>query len=161
MLSIQLQKTLHAETESLTQDHSSIDRAPSDRPSPELAGGTEWVIDARGCPAVSLRDRSLIVSICQAVIDDLDLNVVGQPLCHQFPGAAGVTALFMLSESHLACHTYPEHRFATFNLYCCRRRASWNWQHQLADRLGAAHVSVREIDRSIVPEHTQREGQLR
>ena len=39
---------------------------------------------------------------------------------HKFGGEGGVTGLIMLTESHLACHTYPEYQTATFNLYCCR-----------------------------------------
>ncbi len=107
------------------------------------------MVEANQCHAEPLRDLAAILSICQAVIDDLDLTVVGRPQSHQFPGPAGVTALFLLSESHLACHTYPEHRFATFNLYCCRRRSCWDWQRELTERLGAERVTVRAIDRSI------------
>lgn len=32
----------------------------------------------------------------------------------------GFTAIFLLSESHLAVHTYPEHNSLYFNLYSCR-----------------------------------------
>jgi len=31
-----------------------------------------------------------------------------------------VTGLLLLTESHLACDTFPERGFASFNLYCCR-----------------------------------------
>ena len=109
--------------------------------------GVEWVIDASGCDPSKLCDVRLIRGICDRVIADLDLNVVGDPLCHQFPGPAGVTALYLLSESHLACHTYPEHALATFNLYCCRERDSWAWQSQLASLIGAREVRVRQITR--------------
>ena len=85
--------------------------------------------------------------VCQRVIDDLELKVVGQPQWHQFPGYAGVTGLYLLSESHLACHTYPEHQLATFNLYCCRSRPTWPWQAHLAMELGAEEVQVGEFIR--------------
>jgi len=32
----------------------------------------------------------------------------------------GFTALVLLSESHLAIHTYPEHNAIYFNMYSCR-----------------------------------------
>jgi S-adenosylmethionine decarboxylase len=60
-----------------------------------------------------------------------------------------VTALFMLSESHLACHTYPEHRLATFNLYCCRRRRAWDWQERLRSMLLAGSVTTRQVTRGL------------
>lgn len=118
-----------------------------------FAGGTEWVIDARDCDPQRLREVSLIESLCRCVIEDLGLTVVGRPQLHAFPGPGGVTALYLLSESHLACHTYPEYAFATFNLYCCRRRPAWDWSRHLKTYLDAADTSVREIQRS----HRRRE----
>ena len=54
------------------------------------------------------------------VIDDLGLKIIDEALWHKFGGEGGVTGLIVLTESHLACHTYPEYETATFNLYCCR-----------------------------------------
>jgi S-adenosylmethionine decarboxylase len=58
-----------------------------------------------------------------------------------------VTALYMLSESHLACHTYPEYGVATFNLYCCRERPEWNWNECLRREFQAVRVSTRQVIR--------------
>jgi S-adenosylmethionine decarboxylase len=55
--------------------------------------------------------------------------------------------MLMLSESHLACHTFPERAFAAFNLYCCRPRPEWPWADRLAEMIGAARVVVRRVDR--------------
>ncbi len=38
---------------------------------------------------------------------------------HEF-SPQGCTIFFLLSESHLAIHTYPEHNSLYFNLYSCR-----------------------------------------
>jgi S-adenosylmethionine decarboxylase len=64
-------------------------------------------------------------------------------LWHQFPQPGGVTGLYLLSESHLACHTFPETRLATFNLYCCRARPPFEWEARLQAMLGATRVTVR------------------
>ena len=37
---------------------------------------------------------------------------------HPFPGG-GLTAVFLLSESHLSIHTWPEHSFAALDIYTC------------------------------------------
>lgn len=108
--------------------------------------GTEWLIEASGCDADSLRDESLIRGILESVIADLGLKAVGS-VWHKFPGEAGVTGMIALTESHLACHTYPEHNIATFNLYCCRTRPEWNWEERLTELLGAENVSVTKIER--------------
>ena len=108
--------------------------------------GTEWMIEATGCNSAALRDQSVLRSVLSDVIDDLGLKAVGS-VWHKFDGEGGVTGLIALTESHLACHTYPEHQTATFNLYCCKARPEWDWDANLRTALGAISVSVTKIDR--------------
>jgi S-adenosylmethionine decarboxylase len=109
--------------------------------------GTEWVIDAAGCDPAVLTDLGKMRAVFNRVISDLNLRVQGEVVWHQFPGPYGITGLALLSESHLACHTYPEFAAATFNLYCCRNRDSWPWEKILKEMLGATDVTVRVFDR--------------
>ncbi len=108
--------------------------------------GTEWLIEAAGCDPDSLRDEATIRSVFLSVIADLGLCSVGS-VWHKFPGEGGVTGLIALTESHLACHTYPEYGTATFNLYCCRTRPEWNWEANLKGAIGAARVTVTRLER--------------
>ena len=112
-----------------------------------LTVGTEWLIEAAGCDAEALRDVGRLRRVFERAVTELDLRVVGEPVWHKFPGEGGATGLVMLTESHLACHTYPEFRAATFNLYCCRERPEWPWAERLREMLGAESVSVRSISR--------------
>jgi S-adenosylmethionine decarboxylase len=109
--------------------------------------GTEWLVDAEGCSAELLRDIETVRSVCEEVIADLGLRVVGDPMWHQFPQPGGVTGLYLLSESHLACHTFPETGLATFNLYCCRPRPPFAWEERLRALLNAGRVTVRTAAR--------------
>ena len=111
--------------------------------------GTEWLIDASGCDANALADSERLRAVFSRVIKDLDLHVVGEIAWATFPHPGGVSGLALLSESHLACHTYPEFRAATFNLYCCRNRAAWPWEKMLAEMLGATEVHVRVFERML------------
>jgi S-adenosylmethionine decarboxylase len=108
--------------------------------------GTEWLIEAADCDPEKLRDETALRAIFERVVAGLDLRVLDS-LWHSFPGAGGVTGLAALTESHLACHTYPEHRTATFNLYCCRTRPEWDWTSELKSALGAQAVFVSKIER--------------
>lgn len=105
--------------------------------------GIEWLVDAEGCSADLLRDVEAVRGVCEEVVADLGLRVVGKPLWHQFPDPGGVTGLYLLTESHLACHTFPETGRATFNLYCCRPRPPFEWEAKLQELLGATRVTVR------------------
>lgn len=110
--------------------------------------GTEWLIEAIDCDAAALRDEAVVREILDRVVKDLALRSVGS-VWHKFPGEGGVTGLIALTESHLACHTYPESRTATFNLYCCRARPRWDWERQLKAKLAAAVVTVTQIERGV------------
>lgn len=109
--------------------------------------GIEWLVEAVGCQPHLLRDIAALRALIDRVIGELDLHVVGEPLWKQFPPPGGITGLYLLTESHLACHTYPEYQVATFNLYCCRPRAQWPWAERLAEMLGASRVLVRTLHR--------------
>lgn len=108
--------------------------------------GTEWLIEATGCDPAQLRDEITIRGILLQVIEDLGLRSIGS-VWHKFDGEGGVTGLIALTESHLACHTYPEYGTATFNLYCCRTRPEWDWEGQLTSILAAGFVSVTKVQR--------------
>ena len=111
--------------------------------------GTEWVIDASGCDPELLADLDRLKLTFDRIIRDLELNVIGEVSWHQFPVSGGVSGLALLSESHLACHTYPEFGAASFNLYHCSRRSSWPWEIMLREMLGATEVSVRVCERLV------------
>jgi S-adenosylmethionine decarboxylase len=119
--------------------------------------GTEWLVDASGCDASALTNLDQLRAVFDRVIRDLDLHVLGEIAWHQFDHPGGVSGLALLSESHLACHTYPEFGAATFNLYCCRNRGSWSWETTLTEMLGATEVKVRVFDR-IMDKQTQLAG---
>lgn len=109
--------------------------------------GVEWLIDARGAQPHLLRDEQLLRRICESIVEDVGLHVVGMPLWQQFPSPGGVTGMYLLSESHLTCHTFPETGQATFNLYCCRPRPAWQWEDRLNGELGATFVDIKTVER--------------
>ena len=111
-----------------------------------MHGGIEWLIDAHGCAAERLRDRAAVVALLDRLVADMQLRVVATAV-HVFGGHAGVTAMYLLAESHLTIHTFPEAGVATLNAYCCAPRAPAAWRARLAEALGAREVTVRELAR--------------
>ncbi len=109
--------------------------------------GSVQVVDAYECDASRLRSVDAMAAVFRALIEDLELHAVQDPVWHEFPGEGGVTGFVLLSESHISCHTYPEHGFAALDLYCCRDLADWPWAERLGELLGAGRVSVRAMDR--------------
>ena len=108
--------------------------------------GTEWLIEAQGCDPELLRNEDVLRATFADVISDLGLKTIDE-IWYKFPGEGGITGLIALTESHLACHTYPEHGTATFNLYCCRFRPEWDWENKLANALNAETVTITKLHR--------------
>jgi S-adenosylmethionine decarboxylase len=109
--------------------------------------GVEWIVDAQGCSAESLQNLDLLRVLFERIISDLDLRTIGEKHWHQFPGGGGVTGLCLLSESHLACHTFPEYGSLCLNLFCCVPRAEWPFEKHLAQMFSATSVQVRRVVR--------------
>lgn len=113
--------------------------------------GLEWIVEAHGCSPDALRDLDIWRGLFQMIIADLGLHTAGDILWRQFPNSGGITGLALLSESHLACHTFPEHGSVCLNLFTCRPRRRWDFETQLRAWLGAEHVTVRNIARDYIP----------
>lgn len=123
--------------------------------------GCEFVVDASGCDPARLASRDALDTLVQTIVSDLGLTPVADMQWHAFGGPGGITGLLMLSESHLALHTFPERGYAAFNLYHCTGQAEWPWKDRLRDLIGATDVDVRKLTRREVPKPRHRVPDLR
>ena len=46
------------------------------------------------------------------------MHPIGPPVLHRFEGG-GLTGYLLLSESHIALHTYPEHQYIALDVFSC------------------------------------------
>ena len=109
--------------------------------------GVEWLIEAFGCAGVRLRDQDQLAELFENIVNRMDLKPVGEPVWHGFPETGGVTGVWLLQESHLAIHTFPEYHSACLNLFCCTPRPPLDWRAALFASLGATDIQVREYQR--------------
>lgn len=112
------------------------------------SAGQEWLVDCSGCRPAALRDPERLQAVFAELVAALGLTVVGAPQWHAFPGEGGVTGLALLSESHLAIHTFPEHGFAALSVYSCRPRSAPDFERLLQRHLEPKRVTVRTVERS-------------
>jgi len=109
--------------------------------------GTEWIVDARGCCADSLRNLEMLRNLFAQIVEELELRTIGDTQWHKFPGTGGITGLCLLSESHLTCHTFPEFGSLCLNLFCCRPRPRWDFESKLSQHFSATSIVVRAVSR--------------
>ena len=109
--------------------------------------GQEWLVDASGCDAATLTDARALAALFEDLVVSLKLTVLGTPMWHTFGGPGGVTGLAMLSESHLAIHTFPENRYAALSIYSCSTRLEPGIEAIVRRHLHAERVFVRTMPR--------------
>jgi S-adenosylmethionine decarboxylase len=114
--------------------------------------GLELVVEAHGCDFRALACLPKLKELFTHLIGSMDLHPVGEATWHQFPGTGGVTGLHLLSESHLACHTFPEYGSLCLNIFCCRPRPACDVKAILEQEFGATAVHVRALERPYAQE---------
>ncbi len=81
--------------------------------------GRHLLVDMYGIDAALLADGAELARGLRGALVSAGFHVVGDAV-HEFPGAgAGITAFFLLSESHAAIHTYPEYEYLALDIFSC------------------------------------------
>lgn len=85
--------------------------------------GTHFMGVLEGVPTELLVTVPKLQTLLTAVTVEGGLHVVNQ-IHHQFVDPPGITFSMILSESHLAIHTWPEYGMLTYDLFTCSGRAA-------------------------------------
>ena len=80
--------------------------------------GIHLLIDLDGISPELLNDSGLLSDCLAESARICGLNPLGSPSMHAFDGG-GVTGVILLSESHIALHSYPEHGFIAIDVFSC------------------------------------------
>ena len=81
--------------------------------------GRHLLADMYGVDASALGDADTLRDQLTAALRTAGFHIIEQHT-HRFPGApSGVTAFVLLSESHAAVHTYPEHEYLALDVFSC------------------------------------------
>ena len=115
------------------------------------------MIEAYGCDCAGLAELPKLRALFADLVAAMALRPVGDAVWHQFPTTGGITGLCLLAESHLACHTFPEHQSICLNVFCCQPRPDWDFTAYFKREFGATSVNVRRIERPYSHERESRQ----
>lgn len=75
---------------------------------------------------------------------------VREVVFHKF-SPQGVSGVVVISESHLAIHTWPELGYAAVDVFTCGERVNpWDACNHLAEKFGAGHMTATEMKRGVL-----------
>jgi S-adenosylmethionine decarboxylase len=95
--------------------------------------GTHVIADIYDIDTKAINDENLIVSAVAEGIAQSGATICGMQTKRFEP--AGFTAMFLLSESHVSVHTYPDRNSLFFDAFTCGERCD---PERVIDRLIAA-----------------------
>jgi S-adenosylmethionine decarboxylase len=81
--------------------------------------GQHLFADLYGVAPERLKDARLLAACLEQAAHRCGLRPIGAPKMHAFAGEGGVTGVLLLSESHIALHTYPEHGYIALDIFSC------------------------------------------
>ncbi|NMA01807.1 MAG: S-adenosylmethionine decarboxylase proenzyme [Clostridia bacterium] len=83
---------------------------------------------------------------------------VREVVFHKF-SPQGVSGVVVISESHLAIHTWPELGYAAVDVFTCGDKVNpWDACNYLTERFGAKHMNASEIKRGMVQDTMEKEA---
>lgn len=80
--------------------------------------GKHLILDLWGCENGTLTNTAKIEEVMKSAAVDAGATVLFSNM-HHFGGEYGVTGVVGLAESHMSIHTYPEHGYASLDVYMC------------------------------------------
>ena len=80
--------------------------------------GRHLLADLYDVAAGRLADADLLAACLQEAAHRCRLTPLRSPVLHRFAGG-GITGYLLLSESHIALHTYPEHAYLALDVFSC------------------------------------------
>lgn len=106
-----------------------------------------YSVDLARCERLASLNADEIVRTFAAALEGAGAHVV-EAVSHSFPGA-GLTSVFILSESHAVLHTWPETGTVNVDIFSCSPRLkSLEVVDELKRLLGAGRVTIQAISRA-------------
>lgn len=103
-----------------------------------------YIAELQGVDAKLLNDQQKLLQISLKVAADLNLTVVNS-FIHRFE-PHGISLVLVISQSHLAIHTWPEYRYMHLDMMTCSEGTTLkNLQRILHQHFSPTTIETRKI----------------
>ena len=116
--------------------------------------GPHLTLDLYDCDKEKLADFEYVKKVLSEMPEKLGMNKFSEPQVTDVPGQGdhsfdrgGVTGFVILIESHMAIHTFPDDKYASFDIFSCKEFDINYAANQLMQKLGAKKVEKNFIVR--------------
>lgn len=110
--------------------------------------GRHILVEYYDCDPQSLDDIELVRRLMLEAAEISGATIVKE-VFHRF-SPHGVSGTVVIAESHLAIHTWPEHRYAAVDLFTCGDEVDpWKGFKHLRTGLGSKNHSATELRRGL------------
>ena len=112
--------------------------------------GQHLILELYGCSADTL---SSVADVQDAMIKGATAAgaTIIDSIFHHFK-PYGVSGVVVIAESHFAIHTWPEHNFASVDLFTCGETTRpWEAFKVVKKLFKATHFSVMKLERGLLP----------
>ncbi len=110
--------------------------------------GRHVLAELFGCRIDLLNEREVIRDVMLTAAKKAGAEVVGD-FFHQF-SPHGISGVVVISESHLAIHTWPEHGYAAVDVFTCGDTVDpWVACRYMVEKFQATNMTANEVRRGI------------
>lgn len=119
--------------------------------------GRHVLAEVYGCKFDVLNDVKKVEKIMVEAALDAGAEI-REFVFHKF-SPQGVSGVVVISESHLAIHTWPELGYAAVDVFTCGDKVNpWDACNYLAEKFGAEHMDAKETKRGVIAAVPQKEA---
>lgn len=108
--------------------------------------GVHYLIDIENIENSNIDSQPFILNTCRKILENTNMTILNS-LVHKFD-PQGMTAIYLLSESHFSLHTWPEFKKMRMDLFTCSRDCCFDKVEEiLKTSFPQATINIRKIYR--------------
>jgi len=107
----------------------------------------ELLVDLYGCKG-NLDNAEFLIDVLKTAAQKMRSKII-KTVSHKF-SPTGITVILILAETHMAIHTWPEHKYAALDIFICNEEIDLEtgWQ-VVKNALRPSSFELNELTRKI------------